>query len=148
MRDDASRARLEEMGFALYLPRSRRAAASGGRMHASAGPAHRRARVALIARDAGASPHALLAGVARALAFARVEATIAPDVARAGDAGGLVVFGAPLAREIEAALPAERRKIEWVGAAEPADVAGSVAAKRALWSDLKRLARALSNPGG
>ena len=32
--------------------------------------------------------------------------------------------------------------------AEPADVAGSVAAKRALWSDLKRLARALSNPGG
>ena len=53
-------------------------------------------------------------------------------------------------RPRRAYLPAaERRKsIEWVGAAEPADVAGSVAAKRALWSELKRLARALSNPGG
>lgn len=132
MRDDASRARLVEMGFEIYVPR-------GGRNVAPSG----RARVVLIARDGSA----LQAQVARALAFARIEATTATDAARIGDAAGLVVFGASLARETGAALPADRRKsIAWVVAAEPAEIAGSVAAKRALWGELKRLSRALARP--
>ena len=59
------------------------------------------------------------------------------------------MFGAALAREIGAAVPAERQKsIGWVGVAEPAEIAGNVAAKRALWSELKRLAHALAKARG
>ena len=141
MRDDASRARLLEMGFDLYVPRV-------VAMAASAEPVSRK-RVALIARDESTTARALLAQVARALAFARVEAAVARDAKRIGDAAGLVVFGASLAREMGAALPAgHAQSIEWVGAAEPAEIAGKGAAKRALWSELKRLVRALARPRG
>ena len=137
MRDDASRARLVEMGFEMYVPRGVRSAAGAGRAVAAAS----RARVVLIARG----ENALIAQVARALAFARIDAPIASDASRIGDAAGLVVFGAPLAREVGAAVPAERRaSIGWVGAADPAEIAGNVAAKRALWSELKRVARTLA----
>jgi hypothetical protein len=142
MRDDASRARLLEMGIELYVPRGMRAATVPAEA-ASRSPK----RVALLARDESAAARALLAQVARAHAFARIEAAVARDAKRIGDAAGLVVFGASLAREIGAALPAgHQQAIEWVGAAEPADIAGKVAAKRALWSELKRLARALARP--
>jgi len=141
MRDDASRARLEEMGFEIYVPRTFRDAAL---VRPASSP---RARVALIVRAESAPARALLAQVARALAFARIEASIAVDAARIGDATGLVVFGASLASEIGAALPAARQKsIAWVGAGEPAEIAGNVAAKRALWSELRRLSRALAKP--
>jgi hypothetical protein len=124
------------MGFETYVPRGARGAAGAGRA-----PASPRGRVMLVARTGSA----LLAQVARALAFARIEAPVTSDASRIGDAAGLVVFGASLAREVGAAVPAERRKsIGWVGAAEPAEIAGNVAAKRALWSELKRLARALA----
>jgi hypothetical protein len=142
MRDDASRARLLEMGFELYVPR-------GVRATAIPAASISRKRVALIARDESASARALLAQVARALAFVRIEAAVARDAKRIGDAAGLVVFGASLAREVGAALPAgHTQSIEWVSAAEPAEIAGKVAAKRALWSELKRLARALARPRG
>jgi hypothetical protein len=141
MRDDASRARLLEMGIELYVPRGVRSVAA-----AAAEPA--RKRVALIARDESAAARALLAQVARALAFARVEAAVSSDAKRIGGAAGLVVFGASLTREIGAALPAGRQPtIEWFGAAEPAEIAGNIAAKRALWSELKRLARTLAKGG-
>ncbi len=144
MRDDASRARLEEMGIDVYVPRvGRGAGAFDSGETASPAAAHARARVALIARPGSASARALLAQVVRALALAGIDAAIAPDASRTDDAAGLVVFGAALAREIGAALPAGRQKsIEWVAAAEPAEIAGSVAAKRALWSELKRVVRA------
>jgi hypothetical protein len=139
MRDDASRARLEEMGFELYVPRG---AAALPRV------AESRARVVLIARES-ASAHGLLAQVVRALAFARIEAPIASDASRIGDAAAVVVFGATLVREIGAAVPAERQKSTgWVGAAEPAEIAGNVGAKRALWNELKRLARTVAKAPG
>jgi hypothetical protein len=137
MRDDASRARLEEMGFEIYLPRGVASAPAPS----VAVPVRARPRVALISR----AESALLAQVVRALAFARVDAAVAPGAKRIGDAVGLVVFGESLAREIGAALPAGRQQsMGWVGAAEPAEIAGDVAAKRALWGELKRLARALA----
>lgn len=156
MRDDASRARLEEMGFALYVPRGVRGASIDAaivttRVSDSAGALneHGRMRVALIARAESAYARTLLTQVARALAFARIDTTIAPDAARIGGAAGIVVFGASLAREIGAAVPAEQQKsMQWVGTTEPAEVAGNVAAKRALWSELKRLARALAKARG
>jgi hypothetical protein len=152
MRDDASRARLEEMGFDLYVPRSARKAAADVRAVAApqaadalASGSSRRQRVALIARADSAKAHALLAQIARALAFARIDAAITPDAASIGDAAGLVVFGAALAREVGATVSADRQKtLEWVGAADLADIGRSVAARRALWSELRRLARALA----
>ncbi len=137
MRDDASRARLEEMGFDIYVPRAASAPAQSVPVVGS----RARPRVALLSR----TESALLSQVARALAFARVDAAVAPGAKRIGDAVGLVVFGESLAREIGAALPPGRKEsMGWVGAAEPAEITGSVAAKRALWSELKRLARALA----
>src|SRR3982751_849207 len=91
MRDDASRARLVEMGFELYVPRGLQAVA--------AERAGSRKRVALIARDESASSRSLLAQVVRALAFARIDAVVASEPTRIGDVAGMVVFGASLARE-------------------------------------------------
>ena len=115
MRDDASLRRLEEMGFAVYVPRALRDAAIA--RGATSSP---RARVVLLARAESTSARALLAQVARALAFARVEASIAADAARIGDAAGLVVFGESLAREVGAAVPAERQEIDRPGRRRPA----------------------------
>ncbi|HET7925528.1 MAG TPA: hypothetical protein VFL30_11555 [Rhodanobacteraceae bacterium] len=143
MRDDASRARLLEMAIELYVPRGVRAAVSATPDRGE--PLASRKRVVLIARDESASARALLAQVARALAFARVDATVT-DAKRVGHAAGLVVFGSSLAREIGATLPAGRQQsIEWVAAAEPAEISGRTAAKRALWSELRRLVRALAH---
>jgi DNA polymerase III psi subunit len=150
MWDDASRVRLEEMGFDLYVPRVLRAASRADQaqpLPRASGPVL--ARVALLARAENAQARVLLAQVARSLAFARIEIVVAPDAAQIGDAGGLVVFGPVLAREVGASVSAERQKaIEWVAAAELADFGGSVAAKRALWSELKRLARVLAKARG
>jgi hypothetical protein len=139
MRDDASRARLVEMGFELYMPR-------GGLLDAAAAaPAPARRRVALVARGEGGSGRTLVAEVVRALAYARIDAAVVSDGARIGEAAGIVVFGAALAREVGASLPAARRQtIAWAGVAEPAEIAGKAAAKRALWGELKRLARSLA----
>ena len=140
MRDDASRARLVEMGFELYTPRGLRGAAS-------AEPAPARRRVALVARGEGGSGRMLVAEVARALAYARIDAAVVSDGARIGEAAGVVVFGAALAREVEATLPAGRReRLAWAGVAGPGEIAGKAAAKRALWDELKRLARSLAGP--
>lgn len=58
------------------------------------------------------------------------------------DARGLIVLGERLARELGAALPAQRQnEIAWVVAAAAPTLAGDAAAKRALWGEIKRLAR-------
>ena len=139
MRDDASRARLVEMGFELYVPRGLRATPT-------AAASRTRKRVALVSRDGSASATTLVAHVARSLILARIDAAVVRDGTGIGDAAGLVVFGASLAREIGAALPPGRQEaIAWAGAAEPREIAGSTAAKRALWSELRRLVRALAD---
>lgn len=150
MLDEASRLRLEEMDIDVYVLRGVHATAVVD--HAGVVPraSESRARVALIARTEGAavSARALLAEVARALTMARIDAVIATDLARAGETAGIVVFGAALARDLGTALQAGRRKpVEWVGAAELADIGGSASAKRALWVELKRLVRALAKSG-
>ncbi|HKE47415.1 MAG TPA: hypothetical protein VKB52_05085 [Rhodanobacteraceae bacterium] len=141
MLDETSRARLAEMGVDVYVPRVR------GTVPAAAAvvePA--RTRVALLARAGDAAAKALVADVGRALKFARVESAVeAKADARLHDAAGLVVFGDTLAREAGAALPVERQKaVPWVAAGEADALAGNAPAKRALWSELKRMARSLA----
>ena len=145
MRDEASLRRLVEMGIDVYVPRlSRRAGAMPAPGHA-AERHDPRARVVVLAR-AGGDAQSLLAEIVRALQFARIE-SIVETSARASciaDAVGLVVFGEALSREAGAAVPVDGRENRpWVAAADLAAVAASGAAKRALWSEIKRLIRVL-----
>jgi tRNA(Arg) A34 adenosine deaminase TadA len=82
----------------------------------------------------------------RALAFARVDGAIesAVEEARIGDAAGLVLFGDVLVRQAGAVLSADRRKsLQWIAAGDCAEIAASGSAKRVLWSELRRVLRAL-----
>ena len=157
MRDEASLARLEEMGFAVYVPRGMRTAPAPASMAttgspravSASGPEIRtgsRARVVLLAREDSKSARALIAGVRRALAFARIDSEVATaiDEPRLGDAKGLVAFGDAFAREVGVRVSATRQAaLAWVATGEAAAVAVEAPAKRALWSELRRLARAV-----
>jgi len=159
MLDDARLRLLGEMGIDVYVPRSRSSASgttiatAGGVVEsatigASKGaPAH----VALVARVQDASEKTLLAQARRALAFARIDGVIG-DVSEIsaviGDAPGLVVFVKNLAREVGAALPADRaQRVHWISAADVASIVCNGAAKRALWSELRRMIRVLRQRG-
>ena len=103
------------------------------------------AGVLLIADAAG--PNALIEDIGRGLDRLRVTWSRAG----AGDADaltaamGFVVLGEPLARQVAASLPTDRLgACEWVIADPAADLARAAAAKRALWGELKRLARSLA----
>lgn len=112
---------------------------------ASTDPAPRVAAVLLIADAAG--PDALIEDIGRGLDRLRVTWSRAG----AGDADtltaavGFVVLGEPLARQVAASLPTDRLgSCEWVIADPVGDLARAAAAKRALWGELKRLARSLA----
>lgn len=155
MLDEGSLARLTEMGIDVYLPRVRgeppRAQAPE---HASAPPvvaaaaivATVRGGVVLVAPAAAPKPAGLLADVARALRFARLDCTAceAPDEAALQEARAFVLFGEAQVRSLGARLPAQRqREVGWVVTGEAVALAGDAQAKRALWSELRRLVRAL-----
>ena len=156
MLDDVSLLRLAEMGVDVYAPRSARWAATVEQIPAdsaaAAGSETRRAsaralsRVVLLARVEDQRSKGLLAQVGRALAFARVDAVVesAVDEARIGDAAGLVVFGDALVRQAGAVMSVDRRKdLQFIATRDSAEVAASGSAKRALWSELRRMVRAL-----
>jgi len=150
MLDDVSLARLAEMGVDVYTPRgagvAQRSPDWSGEPTASRAPCQARARVVVLARSDDASSKNLLAQVVRAFAFASVDVIAESSVhnARIGDAAALVVFGDVLAREVGAAVSADRlKKIPSVAVGEASDVAASAAAKRALWSELRRVMRKL-----
>lgn len=161
MLDDARLRLLGEMGIDVYVPRSRSTALDGANIAAPA-PAAESAtviaregahtRVALVARVRETSEKALLAQARRALAFARIDGVIGDTVdigALIGDASGLVVFGKNLCREVGATLPADRaQRVHWISAADVASIVGNADAKRALWSELRRMIRVLQNRGG
>ena len=160
MLDDARIRLLGEMGIDVYVPRSR-PSAPGTNVAAPASAAESatrvtretaHARVALVARMQETSEKTLLAQVRRALAFARIESVIedAVDIGPViGDAPALVVFGKNLAREVGAALPADRvRQVHWISAADVASIVGNADAKRALWSELRRMIRVLQSRAG
>ncbi|HUD40942.1 MAG TPA: hypothetical protein VMR06_02980 [Dokdonella sp.] len=103
------------------------------------------ASVLLIADAAG--PQALIEDIGRGLDRLRVtwSRAGAGDADRLSAAAGFVVLGEPLARQVAASLPTDRLgTCEWVIADPAADLARAAAAKRALWGELKRLARSLA----
>lgn len=155
--DETDLRRLAEIGIDVYVPRGAARSAEGTRS-ADATPvrapaagaaetAVRKAADVLLLADASTgSSTSLLAGVARALAFARIacmHAATADEAALAG-ARALVAFGDAQARAAGAVLSAQRqREIGWVVTADPATLAADARAKRALWSELKRIVRPL-----
>ena len=153
MLDDVSLLRLAEMGVDVYAPRSARRLGAGeisahpsgvAGSEASRVPARASARVVLLARAEDSRAKGLLAQVVRALALARVDGVVESDAARIGDAAGIVVFGDVLVRQAGAVLSADRRKnLQFIATRESAEVAASGSAKRALWSELRRMVRAL-----
>jgi hypothetical protein len=159
MRNEASLRRLTEMAIDVYVPR---AASRGAAPVATAAveappappvaaetPASAAATQAAVRVDAllladGAAADALLRDVVRTLAFARISAVrgAASDEVALANAAALVMFGEAQARAAGAVLPAQRqRDMGWVVAGEPSALAGNAGAKRALWSELKRMVR-------
>lgn len=151
MRDEASLRRLIEMGVDVYVPRvSRERGVGASAPNLPTGSRDARARVLVLARG-GDDTQPLLAQVMRALQFARFEGSVetSADAGRVADAAGLVVFGETLAREVGALLPASREgNPHGVAAADLAGIRTDAAAKRALWSELRRLIRALRAGAG
>lgn len=164
MLDESSRARLAEMGIDVYVPRSRSVASSYAEppretaasvvaraVAESTGAAPTQAGVVLIAQATAAKPATLLADVARALRFARIACTSCetPDETVLQSARALVLFGEAQVRAVGALLPSQRqREIGWVVTGEAAVLAGDAQAKRALWSELRRVARILGRIEG
>jgi len=149
MRDEAELRRLAEIGIDVYVLRGGDAAKSSagfvapGPAEASGGP------TAILLADAS-TPRAvaLLAAVARALAFARVacEQASEPEESALSGVTALVAFGEARARAAGAAISAQRqREIAWVVTSDLEVLAADARAKRALWSELKRIARQLGD---
>jgi hypothetical protein len=131
------------MDIDVYVPRGAGDAPAGAAKREAPASAMR-PRVALLARAAGASCEPLLAHVRRAFVFAGFDGNVEQraDPSRLAAADGLVVFGKSLAREAGAAVPSDRAAaIAWIFAADLAAVARDAAAKRALWSECRRLIR-------
>jgi hypothetical protein len=153
MRDDASLRRLAEIGIDVYLLRgtAERASSKEAVGEPMVDPAARAAHAAapgIVVLAGAQAPRGarLLRDVERAFGLARIRCRFSAraDEATLADAAALVVFGDSHARAAGACLPAQRqREIGWVVVAEPATFAGHAAAKRALWSELKRIMRPL-----
>ncbi|MEO5561526.1 MAG: hypothetical protein ABIO49_16290 [Dokdonella sp.] len=168
MRDEASLRRLAEMGVDVYLPRAAMRAAvalpsgvaeasvvlASTRQAVSTHPTTsfakesiRSAEVLLLTDVESPVAGKLLADVARALRFARVACTSAHarDESAIGSALGLVMFGDAQARAVGALLPANRQsEIGWVVGSGLAALAVDAHAKRALWSELRRMTRSIA----
>jgi len=155
MLDEERLRRLAEMGIDVYVPRGGAPAvsneATAGQPAASAEPAAQakggvggRATVLVLA-DAGSRwANGVVTGVERALKFARIPyaTTDACEESALAGAVGVVVFGDALARKAGSMVPAQRQQaMGWVFAADPAAIARDAHAKRALWSELRRLLR-------
>jgi hypothetical protein len=150
MRTEANLRRLAEIGVDAYHPRtsvgtapSRAHAAVFAAAPAPYAPAASRL-VVLLAPAGGGAGEKLLTDVHRALAGAGLEPVRAGAVEDVGRARALIAFGAAQARAAGAAVPADRqREMEWIVAADVADLRGNGTAKRVLWSELKRAMRKL-----
>jgi hypothetical protein len=151
MRDEASLRRLAEMDIDVYVPRLVRELATLDRTVASAErESPSRARVVLLARDESTAAKALLAQIARALAFAGIDTAVEQSMdPNDSGAAAVVAFGEAFARDLENAVPAERRKrLQWISAADIVTIGASAQAKRALWDELRPMIRALRDRAG
>jgi hypothetical protein len=146
MLDEADLRRLAEIGVDVYVPRGADAVPASAAACAATRAINRAGGVAAVLLADASEPRAaaLLASVMRALAFARVSCKQAdvPDESALSNVQALVAFGDARARAAGALLSAQRqREIGWVVTSEPAALATDAQGKRALWSELKRIAR-------
>lgn len=156
---DADR-RLAEMGIERYVlrrsaqpgaaaanePSAEHPAAAAATPRRSPAPTGSQTGAVLLIADA-AGPHALIEDIGRGLDRLGVTWSRAAtgDADTLITAAAFVVLGEPLARQVAASLPTDRLgACEWVIADPAADLARAAAAKRALWGELKRLARSLA----
>lgn len=145
--DEALLNRLGEIGIDVYLPRTPRTPLAGAATDAPASHTVSTAAqgvVVLVAQVTGTRVAALVGAIERALVLARVACrrVDAVDEAAFADARALVAFGDAHARAAGRVLSAQRQQeIAWVVTGEPAALAGDARAKRALWSELKRILR-------
>ncbi len=153
---------LAEMGIDVYLPRAisaplvqpdARVAPAQEAMPAvsaspvSASPSASFVPVLLLAERSSRGVEVFLADIARTLVFAQVESALADaaEESTLATASVLVMFGDAHARVVGALLPAQRqRELGWIVTGTPASLVGNARAKRALWSELKRVLRALA----
>jgi DNA polymerase III psi subunit len=154
VRDEASRARLAELGIESWALRVRRRHGGRGPVpsgayvrgtvdEAPAAPAPAPgAAVTVLAQAGTPAERALLADVLRALRIAGLDAALAEgEVDGWAEAGALLMFGQAAARRAGAVVSAARqRQVGWVVAPDLAELVGQAAARRALWSELRRLA--------
>lgn len=164
MLDDYSLRLLAEIGIDVYVPRAEAAALARmpiadapARSDVQPGSAAGAFAVKRVPRtDAAATAGILIvceqhrdsrlpADLLRCLRMAGLDAAIADagQVESISAAHGLLILGESLARTLGADMPAQRQnEIAWVVSNEPAVLAQSATAKRALWGEIKRLARA------
>lgn len=165
MLDDENLRRLAEIGIDVYVTRSalqvvasevssasvpaiRSACAPGVRSEAVDGvPGQAPHAVIVLAEATSVGARALIANVVRALGFAGIaceHVEMHDETALAG-VDALVVFGERQVRAAGALVTAQRqREIGWVAAVELSTLATDASAKRALWSELRRMARELA----
>ncbi len=164
MLDEENLRRLAEMGIDVYVPRAAAARAAavvspatgadGAHAIAASVPAvpgdptaQVQPEVVLLADAVSTGARALVLNIVRTLAFARIACVHreASDEAALAGVRALVMFGDHQVRAAGALVPAQRqREIGWVVGAELAALAADGSAKRALWSELKRMARELA----
>ena len=147
MLDDYSLRLLAEIGVEVYVPRAAAATVVDAALPTAALTADAAGVAFVCPRDEGGR---LRGHVLLALRAAGLRVLDGDDVDLAGDRGiaGVVVLGEALARSLGAGLPAPRHaELEWVISGEPAALARGAAPKRALWGEIKRLARILASRG-
>ncbi len=140
MRAEARRERLAEMGFALYR---RRRAAGVARAVASVDAPEVARWVALLAGDS--LPAALVQDLARSLAFAGIECRpvdVATLTELPAEVRVVIAFGEQAVRRLGAGISVARQaQLHWIAAPPPATLRADAQARRALWSELRRLLR-------
>lgn len=150
MLDDYSLCLLAEIGVDVYVPRSQvagpaPAVASRTSANSRNDPGHGGQRAAdVVVICAGDSRSRMLGDLLRSLRMSRLDATLSTNasVEAIASARALIVLGEALARSLGAELPAQRQnQISWIVSHEPDALAQSADAKRALWGEIKRLAR-------
>ena len=139
MRDEYGVRLLAEMGIDVYVPK-----ATPARATAALAELTPSAAAVLLACVTG--PRAKLVDhVERALRSAGlvVRRHEGSSIETEVDAHAVVVLGGTLARSLGASLPAQRQAaLDWVIAADAEALARDAMGKRALWGEVKRLARA------
>ena len=139
MRDDYGLRLLAEMGIDVYVPKAAPAAAS----IAAAEPESPVAAAVILACVPGQRAK-LVDQVERALRSAGFVARRheGSSIEAGADVQAVVVLGGTLARALGAGLPAQRQAaLDWVISADADALARDATGKRALWGEVKRLAR-------